>query len=49
MTNANKLGRLVTYNEELSSIKLKDPLTRGLARSHDKSNMFYLLYHKAYW
>ena len=31
MTNANKLGRLVTYNKELSSIKLKDPLTRGFA------------------
>ena len=36
MPMATKLGRVVTYHEELPSIKSHDPLSRGLARSHDK-------------
>ena len=53
MSIASKLDRVVTYLEQISPIKLIDPLnpfslSRGLARSRDKLKAFYFHYRSAY-
>ena len=45
---ATKPSTVVTYNEELPSIKLQDIWSRSLARSRDKLNLLYLQYHNDY-
>ena len=48
MPIATKPDRVVTYNEELPSIKLQDPGLPGLARPLDKLNTLYVYYHKTF-
>ena len=46
---AAKLGRMVTYIEWLSLLKVLEPLVaRGLAKSRGKLTLLNLSYHSAY-
>ena len=48
MATATKLGRMVLFNEEFPSIKSQGFWSRGRTRSHEKLDLLYPYYYKAY-